>query len=318
MRRALWIAGRAAVSSVALLMALSRALLAQQPFDVDSPTPTPPAPQGTEQAVVSRYWELGRPRAFFATTTEAGYAYLRPRFTLGYGQPYWHWVGLETYPLLSLNGVGHYLGLGAALPGLTLRAGGRYTYPFSRDYLRPQPNFSRLDLERVGGPKADYLALEAELTATLPVFVGSAFAVLSGYRVELAAKGYFLYEESLRQVIEPPYVWRARLGYLVGLGQGSAIRIGAAGEVIGLPGRNEVVVRAGLLGSVLINAHLEAQASFIPVLVSPDRLGLAGGDFGQLGVRYSWATHSTPDPKRVRGVLAEKLRTQTPGEPQQR
>ena len=49
------------------------------------------------------------------------------------------------------------------------------------------------------------------------------------------------------------------------------------------------IVRAGLLGSVSLDAHLEAQVSLIPVWVSPDSLGLAGGDFGQLGVRLRWA-----------------------------
>ena len=50
-------------------------------------------------------------------------------------------------------------------------------------------------------------------------------------------------------------------------------------------------------------AQLEAQASLIPVLVSPDRLGLVGGDFGQLGVRYTWASGSQPDPERLRKAV---------------
>jgi hypothetical protein len=301
-------ARRIALLGCLISSAISRTLLAQQPFDISSPTPAPPAAGGTEQAVVTRYWELGRRRLFLASTVEGGFVYARPRFAVGYGRPYWRFAGLETYPLASLNGVGYYAGLSAALPGITLRLGGRYSYPYSMYYLLPQSSFSRLDLERQEGSKAEYLALESELNATVPVFVGSAFAVLSGYRIEMVPDGYFIYEESLRQVVKPPYVWRARLGYLVGLGRENAIRLGAAAEVIGLPGRDEFVVRAGLLGSVLINAHLEAQASFIPVIVSPDTLGLAGGDFGQLGVRFRWATDSTPDPALVRKVLEEKLR----------
>ena len=120
---------------------------------------------------------------------------------------------------------------------------------------------------------------------------------------------YLVYEENLRVVMKPPYVWRARLGYLAGFGRDGSIRVGAAADLIGIPGRDEYVVRAGILGSVLINANLEAQASFIPVIVSPDRLGLAGGDFGQLGIRYHWATGSTPDPSRVKAILADKYRS---------
>ncbi len=290
---------------LALTLALSESARAQ-PFDIDSPTPSPPAPSGTEQAVVPRYWELGRPRLFVAAMAEGGYAYARPRFALGYGQPYWRWIGVEAHPLLSLSGLGHYLGIGGSLPGLTARVGARYTYPLSRDYLQPRSRYYRLDLERRETERAKYLALEAELAATVPVLVGSAFAVLTAYRVELVPDEYFVFEENLRQVIEPPYIWRARLGYLLGFGRDGSIRVGAAAEWIGLPGREEHVVRAGLLGSVLINAHLEAQASLIPVIVSPDRTGLAGGDFGQLGIRYRWASGSQPDPQRVRRVLIER------------
>jgi hypothetical protein len=306
------------VANAFALSAVAGSAFAQQPLDIDSPTPSPPAPAGTEQAVVTRYWELGRPRLFFGTTLEAGYAYARPRFTVGYGRPYWSWIGIETYPLVSLGGLGHYVGLGAALPGITARVGGRYSYPFSDHYLPPQATYTRIDVERARGPRADYLALEAELAATLPVLVGSAFAVVGGYRIELAPDGYYLYEESLRAVMKPPHIWRGRLGYLVGFGRDGGIRVGVASDVIGLPGRDEFIVRAGVLGSVLINSRLEAQVSLIPVIVSPDTLGLAGGDFGQLGVRFRWATGDTPDPARVREALTNKLRRQRAPRPEWR
>jgi hypothetical protein len=298
---------QAAFGLLAGASALCRVSYAQQPLDVSSPAPAAPAVGGAEQALVPKYWELGRPRWFLGSALEAGYAYVRPRFVFGYGQPYWSFVGLEAYPVLSLSSVGQYLGVSAALPGITARVGARYTLPFSRDYLKPRDSYSYVDLDRLSGPKADYLALEAELTATVPLWVGSAFAVLTGYRTELAPSGYYLYEESLRAIMKPPYIYRGRLGYLAAFGREGSIRIGAAADVIGLPGRDEIVVRGGLIGAVLINAHLEVQASFIPVIVSPDRLGLAGGDFGQLGVRFRWATDSTPDPARVRAFVREKL-----------
>jgi hypothetical protein len=273
---------------------------AQDAFDFATPTSSPPAPQGTEQALVSRYWELGRPRWFFGTTLEGGYAYVKPRFSVGYGLPYWRWFGIEADPMLALSSVGQYLGISAALPGVTARLGARYVYSFKRSFLTPRDSFDWTDLEVQTGPTADYLALESELTGTVPVPGGSAFSVLNFYRTELVPDGYYLFEESLRVVMEPPYVWRARLGYLLAFGRDGAIRIGAAGDVIGIPGRDELVIRGGLLASVSMTAHLEAQASFIPVLVSPDEIGLAGGDFGQLGVRFRWATGSTPDVQRLR------------------
>lgn len=274
----------------AALCATSRAS-AQEQF---GPSTAPPAPGGTEQAVVARYWELGRVRPFLSASIEAGYAYLRPRFTAGYGRPFWSWLGVEAYPLLSVGGVGHYSGVMGALPGLTLRLGGRYFYPLSRSFLLPRESFERSDTELLQGPRAEYVAFEGELTGTFPLFNGSAFAVLTGYRTALVPEGYYLFEESLRAVMDPPYILRARLGYLLALNPDGAIRVGVTGETIALPGRDEIVVRGGVLGSVLISAQLEAQVSLIPVLVSPDQLGLMGGDFGQLGVLYRWATASTP------------------------
>jgi len=274
-----------------------------EPFGIDSPTPSPPALSGTEQAVVARYWELGRTRPFLATSVEIGYPYLRPRFVAGYGRPFWSWVGVEAYPALSLGGVGQYFGASAGVPGLTLRLGGRYFYPFSRALLPPAEHYTRTDIELAAGPKADYLAYEGELAATAPLFRGSVFGVLTGYRVSMVEPGYHLYEEGLRAVMEPPYIVRARAGYLLALSRTGAIRAGAVAEVLGLPGRGELVVRAGILGSVSISAELQAQVTLIPVLVSPDRLGLAGGDFGQLGVRYTWATGSAPDPERLKDAV---------------
>jgi hypothetical protein len=279
---------------------------AQDALDVDSPSPAPPAAAGIEQAVVARYWELGSPRLFFASTIEAGYAYAKPKLAVGYGLPYWRWIGLEVWPLVSTGNVGGYAGIGGAVPGLSFRTGARYTYPFSRTYLDPRDSYTRLDLDRVEGDKAAYLALEAELTATVPAPAGSLFGVLTGYRVMLVPDDQYVFEDSLRTVMEPPYIWRARLGYLFAFGRDAAIRIGPAADYIGVPNRGERVVRAGLVGSVAVTAHVEAQASFIPVIVSPDTIGLAGGDFGQLGIRYRWATDSRPAPDKLREAYRKR------------
>ncbi|HEX6273008.1 MAG TPA: hypothetical protein VFZ53_08210, partial [Polyangiaceae bacterium] len=107
----------AALSALAIVPAANAA----EPFGIDSPTPSPPAPSGTDQAVVARYWELGRTRPFLAGTVDAGYPYFRPRFAAGYGRPFWSWLGVEVSPTLAFGGVGSYVGAAAVVPGLTLR-----------------------------------------------------------------------------------------------------------------------------------------------------------------------------------------------------
>src|SRR5690606_17216614 len=139
----------------------------------------------------------------------------RARFTAGYGRPYWSWIGVETAPLSGLGGIGYYTGLAATLPWLTLRAGSRYFYPYSRTLLAPSDHYEATDLQRVSGPAGDYVAYEAEATVTAPLSHGSVFGVLTGMRTELVPEGYYLYEESLKVIMAPPYAWRARLGYLL-------------------------------------------------------------------------------------------------------
>lgn len=284
----------------------ARRAFAADPFGMDSVVPAAPAPAGTDQAVVARYWELGRTRPFLAMTVDVGIAYVKPRLQAGYGRPFWSWIGVEAYPIVGLSGTGYYAGGHAAIPGLSLRGGTRYFFPFARSLLEPQASYDRIDLGIVEGPRADYFALEGELVATAALFSGSVFGVLTGYRLGLIEPDYYLFEESLRVVAAPPYVWRARAGYLLAFGRDAAIRLGGAAEVIGMPGRDEFVIRAGVIASVAMTAQLEAQASLIPVLVSPDRLGIVGGDFGQLGVRYTWASGSKPDPERVRDAVTTR------------
>jgi len=301
-----WWCGVVVASAIAVS---TRHAGAVEAIGVEAPVPSPPATGGTEQAVVGRYWELGRTRPFLATTVDAGLIYLRPRFMAGYGRPHWSWIGVEADPNLGVGGVGYYSGVAAALPWLSLRLGSRYFYPFSRNLLEPRAAYERSDIGLLGGPVGDYLAYEAEVAATLPLGPGSIFGVATGMHISLVPPDKYVYEDSLKVVAAPPWLWRTRVGYLLALGFSGALRVGVAGETIGLPGRDAFVIRAGVLASVLLSSELEAQASLLPVLASPDSLGLAGSDFGQLGVRYRWGSDAGPDPKRLQeAVGAERKR----------
>jgi len=276
------------------------------PVDVGPPSDSPTtASSGIEQSSMATYWQRGRVRPFLAATFELGFAYLRPQLAAGYGRPHWLWAGVEAYPVASPSGFGQYFGIRGALPFLSLRAGARYYRSFDRTFLEIKETYDRLDLDTETGRTSQYLAIEGEALGTIPLPVGNIFAVATGYYVRLLPNiDRYVFEESLHVVMAPPYVWRTRLGYAFGLGPDGAIRLGVAGDIIGLPERDEIVVRAGVIGSVVMTQHIDAQVSFIPVWLSPDTLGLAGGDFGQLGVRFRFATDSdSPNPagKRASG-----------------
>jgi hypothetical protein len=45
-----------------------------------------------------------------------------------------------------------------------------------------------------------------------------------------------------------------------------------------------------MIGTFSISEHLEALLSIVIPVVSPDTIGIAGGDIAEFGLRYRWAT----------------------------
>ncbi len=241
------------------------------------------------------YWSRGAVRPFVATAIDLGYLYLRPRASFGYGRPFEKWVGVDLNPQGSNRFLGAYGGLRFALPLVNLRVGARYVWAFQQHYLVPAAHYHRLDFESQTLARSVYTSLEAELTANLPAGPGAFLAIASGSILTGAPSGTYVYDEELRVIVDPPYVWRGRLGYALRLGREGRISIGLVADVIGVPRRDEYVLRAGLVGSATLSSHIEVLGSLVPPILSPDSIGVAGGDFAQLGVRYRWATDSPPE-----------------------
>ena len=266
------------------------------------PSPTPPSgASGIDRASAPAYWAQGTPGPFAAGTLELGWAYARPRIAFGFGRPYYRHLSIEGQPLISPNGAGAYFGVKGAVPWLEMRVGTRYFAPFQRSLITAKTTHNRLSIEEKDGPTASHAVLEAEMAGAVPVPGGGPFWVLSAYHIPGLQEGYHLYEESLKMVIEPPWVWRARVGYAVHFGKDDAISVGLAQEVIVNPGRREHVLRGGVIANVLISDTVDVQATFLPVISSPDSIGLAGADFGHLGIRWRFATE--PSKRRRRPTI---------------
>jgi hypothetical protein len=236
------------------------------------------------------YWSTGAYRPFLATTIDVGYLYLRPRLTLGYGKPFATWVGIDVNPLVTNNGFGGYGGVRFQIPWFDLRAGARPFQAFQHEYLDPKPSYSSVDLQETSGVTSRYVTLETELSGGIPAGPGAILLVLTASAVEAVPAGKYVYEETLRVITNPPAIYRARTGYALRFGAEGAARVGVVGEVLDLPGRNAFVVRAGVIASFAIDDHLEALGLLVVPIASPDSIGIAGGDFAELGIRYRWAT----------------------------
>lgn len=238
-----------------------------------------------------RSWAAGPPRLFAAVTVDAGYLYLRPRAHFGYGTPFRTWFGLEANPLIGVGGYGTYGGLRFAIPYADFRVGARYFAAFERTFLDPKQSYNRLDLDATNHSRSRYATLEAELNVAIPIGPGNAIATGSISDVRGVPDGLAVFEETLRVIVFPPLVWRARGGYLFAFGSHGQHAVGPVVDVLDVPGRDDSkTVRLGPIMQLQLSRRFEVRGSFVATMVSPDRLGLVGGDFTELGVRYRTAS----------------------------
>jgi hypothetical protein len=239
----------------------------------------------------TRSWREGPARAFVSTTIDAGYLYLRPRVSVGYGRPFTEWIGLDANPLIVSAGYGAYGGARFALPFVDLRVGARYFGAFQHSFLDPQDHYSRLDLDSTVRSSARYVTLEAELTAQIPAGPGDILLLGSASDVQGVPDNAYVFEETLHIITAPPFVWRVRGGYALRFGSRGQHSIGLVADVLDVPKRDDsLTIRAGPVLRLVLSRHFDIRGSFVFTLVSPDRLGLVGGDFTELGVRWRTAT----------------------------
>ncbi|HEY6461119.1 MAG TPA: hypothetical protein VIY73_13235 [Polyangiaceae bacterium] len=256
------------------------------------PKPEPPlaTPSTFIDRDMTRPWSAGHLRSFVAVTIDAGYLYLRPKLSVGFGRPYSSWVGLDVAPIVSSYEVATYGGLRALFGPIDFRAGARYNFPFTYDYLPQEASYSRLDLESTLGGRATYEALETELKASVGVGPGSILAIASLFYIVGVPAGFDVYEDTLHTIVRPPLVAWGRAGYDFHFGTQGQHGIAVVGDVLYSPDRDATTVRAGLLLHIAFSHHFEIRGSFVPTVWSKDAIGLAGDDFTELGVRYRWAT----------------------------
>jgi hypothetical protein len=243
--------------------------------------------------VTSGHWTREPGRPFLSLRVDLGYPYFKPRASLGYGKPFYRWVGIDAVPSVTPQSGGGYAGPRLQLDWFELRAGARFVHAFGGQYLAAEPSFTIVNLDEYRGSTENYVDLEVEATTAIPAGPGSILAAFMAESIQLVPKGLDIYEETLRVVAAPPQLYRARLGYAFLLGREHTARLGPLVEDIELPDRQARVIRVGLTGSFNIDDHLAVVATVLVPVYSPDALGLAGADYTELGVLYRWATGHT-------------------------
>jgi hypothetical protein len=264
-----------------------------RPTDVQRP-PLGLLPEPEDALVdpsMARSWGKGPPRYFTATTVDLGFVYARPRISFGYGRPFTEWFGIDANPIGSRAGLGAYTGLRLELPVFDVRVGGRYFWAFQHTYLQNQSSYDRLDLETSAGGRARTLTWEVEADGSIPAGPGAFLLRGSLSYVTGVPEGQSVFEETLHVIVEPPLVWRGRAGYALRFGDHGQHAAGLVADVLHVPKREDSeTVRAGPIVKLGLSRRVEVRGTFVVTLVSPDRIGLVGGDFTELGVRYRWAS----------------------------
>jgi len=235
-------------------------------------------------------WKQGRVRPFLATRLDVGFLFLKPRLSVGYGRPHNVWVGVDANPLLNFEGAGLWGGVRGTLGWIDLRAGARYWYSWNRSYLERRARYDKDDVEDRAEPNASFVSLEAELTFNLPTGPGSMISEFALTYVTGVPDEYNIYEETIKAVVEPPWVWRARLGYMLPVDREKVFKVGLVAEVVAVPRRAIYTMRGGVLVSVRLMRALEARFAFTPVWYNSDDIGSAGSDLLIVGIRHRWAT----------------------------
>lgn len=291
---------RLVLFSLSVAAAVSRVARAQPgpgPIN-DLPLPADPPPETVSlmpdslvDSSMRRSWNEGRTRAFAATTLDVGWVYLRPRLSLGYGKPFGTWIGIDMNPIITNAGFGAYGGLRLALPRLDLRVGPRYFFSFNREFLDPRQSYNGLALDSTAGTPARIITYEAEVEASLPVGPGDIVALGSVSYVTNVPDGQLVFEETLHVIVAPPLLWRARGGYVFRFGSSRQHSLGLVAEILDVPKRDDSrTIRVGPILRFVLSRRVEIRGSFVPTVISPDHIGLVGGDFTELGFRYRWAT----------------------------
>ncbi|MEM9068008.1 MAG: hypothetical protein AAGE52_05855 [Myxococcota bacterium] len=238
-----------------------------------------------------QFWNRGENRGFLAVSFDLGFLYLRPRLSAGWGKPHRFWVGIDANPIVQVSAAGSYVGLRFAHPNVNFRVGPRYGVAYNRSYLDPQDEFIERDYAIMDNSAASYLSWDAELTLSMEVGeLGELFSETSVVYISRVPANRFVLEESIRVIVDPPWVWRQRVGYAFRFGAERAVSVGVTAEIIGVPKRDYAMLRGGLILRWHITPQLQVRGTFITALVSRDRVGNVNGQMGLLGLRWRWAT----------------------------
>lgn len=234
-------------------------------------------------------WSTGRDRWFLAGRIDAGFLFLRPRVSAGYGRPHFDWIGLDFVPTVAFSAAGGYAGGRMEGRFVEIRTGLLYQYSFNRSFLPEAPSYDLVDLDVLDGPRASYFLWDSELDLYFPIEPLRIRYQIQPVVADGIPEDHYLYFDNLRVISGRGLTLRQRAG-IEFFWPGTTIGIAPEVELVWLDARSAVVFRAGGTVRWLLSDEFEVRTSFLPVFVSPDQLGRASSDVLEFALRWRWAT----------------------------
>lgn len=234
-------------------------------------------------------WSTGRDRWFVSGRIDAGFLFLRPRVTAGYGRPHYDWIGLDVVPAVQFSAAGGYIGARMEGRFLQIRTGALYQYSFNRSFLPAAPSYDLRDLDVLDGPRASYFLWDSEIDLYIPIEPVRLRYQIQPVFADGIPEDHYLYFDNLRVISGRGLTLRQRIGVEF-FWPGTTIGIAPEVEVVWLDARSAFVLRAGGTARWLLSDEFEVRTSFLPVFISPDQLGRASSDVLEFALRWRWST----------------------------
>lgn len=251
-----------------------------------------------EPARCAYHWDRGRPRLALSTRLDLG-ALARVQVHVGYGRPYWMWVGIEAHALSTSEFGALYIGARASSPVLEVSAGFRFDEAYRRGPLPRQARYTDGDLASSSAPSR-YRAVDLDLYGVIPA--GRLLLPLEVALSYLPAPGV-RYEEWYRIVATSHWVLAVRAAPLLVADNRRRHRVGVLAEWLRDLGRAVSTYRIGAVYQFAITPIVDLYIVGSLPISSPDGLSVWNDLYGTASVRYRWASgdHDRPTIRMLRG-----------------
>lgn len=235
------------------------------------------------------YWRGARSRPFFSGEVALG-AYSRMDLVLGYGKPFWRYVGLNYHMGSTPQFVDFYVGPRLELLGINAVVSFRETWA----YRRKQPTHAALGTDPFT-VKSDvpnrYQSVDAWLWGYLPAGPVLGFWEVAAVHAFNQPDSHALFEEFFFTYLGRKTGIMGKLHVYLQLLRNS-IQLGPALDAVFSPGRDPLL-RLGAGAAWRLTRHLSAAAIITFPVVQPDEVPWTYQYWGTARINYAFATGET-------------------------